>query len=386
MAEDWADRSVPRAIAAEMRKNWLRQQALREGERRVRAGRGHPPAPLTADDVPIVVEPGPAYALHGATPDDVRAILRLLPPGSFDGLREVRMGFDRSPVERATVRCPFTGLPARELLPGIFAGRIGGLYDRRVATIWLFAVASAAAPPPPLRAILQMEALRTLVHEAAHHFDHTFRKRRSRWATGERDKHEAWAERVEDEQAHALIAPYMREHHAARCAALEQWVAELAGARTNPLVELCGPPPVPLFGLVGATHRGEPVVAARIAYARGLHRAGLNDEATAVNDAVLAAHPDEPDALAVRACVVMCGDRDHEGAERLVQRALAIAPGCMEALEVRVRSLATQERWADVARACADAIAHTPPGTKPRRYLVETLAEAEDELRKAAPR
>ena len=229
-----------------------------------------------------------------------------------------------------------------------------------------------------------MQALRTLIHEAAHHFDHTFRKQRSRWATGERDKHEAWAERVEDEQAHELIAPYLRAHARERCAALAQWVAELAGARTRPLVELCGPSPVPVFGLVGAMHRGEPVVAARVAYARALHRAGHNDEATAVNDAVLAAHPDEPDALAVRACVVMCADQDYEGAERLVQRALAIAPGCMEALEVRVRSLATQERWADVARACADAIAHTPPGTKPRRYIVETLAEAEAELRRAA--
>ena len=51
----------------------------------------------------------------------------------------------------------------------------------------------------------KQEALKTLLHEAAHHFDLTFRVGRSRWDVGDKEKKEAWAERGENEEAARVI-------------------------------------------------------------------------------------------------------------------------------------------------------------------------------------
>src|SRR5262245_40446125 len=117
-AEDWADPEIPKAIVEEMRRNWMRQQAIREGERRVRRRGERPPPPVTADSVPVVVADDAPYVFHAATVEDIRAVLERLPPGSLDGLREVRLCVDGEDSEGALERDPFTGRLRIEIAPG----------------------------------------------------------------------------------------------------------------------------------------------------------------------------------------------------------------------------------------------------------------------------
>ena len=116
---DWSDPAIPRAIADEMRQNWLRQQAIRDGERRVRRRGALPPQPVSPEQVPIVIEDDAPHLRYGATEEDIRAVFRRLPPGSLDGLQEVRLCLDREDARRGTrVRDPFIQRLRHELVPG----------------------------------------------------------------------------------------------------------------------------------------------------------------------------------------------------------------------------------------------------------------------------
>ena len=104
LAADWSDPAIPRAIADEMMRNWSRQQAIRQSERRVRRRGALPPQPLTPEDVRIVIDDDAPYACYGVTEEDIRAVFRRLPLGSFDGLQEVRLCVDRGDAQRGS-RC-----------------------------------------------------------------------------------------------------------------------------------------------------------------------------------------------------------------------------------------------------------------------------------------
>lgn len=372
---DWADPAIPKAIAAEMRQNWLRQQAIRAGERRVRRQGALAPPPVDPATVPIIVEHDAPYVFHAVTEEDIREVLALLPPGSLDGLREIRLCVDGEDVEGATTRDPFTGRFRLQVAPGVFFTKVHGLYHQKDAIIRLHAYVGRPGPDNPLTLQYKSEALLTLVHEAAHHFDHTFRKRRSRWATGDRDKGEAWARKVEDEEAHKIVFTYMVKRYRDELTELSGWFERHAGVEVEPgwfvLFDTA-----PSRVLAWAVWRGDDIADARATIARALHRMCDHDRAQAVVDVVLAATPDHADALAVGACIRFCLKRDVELAEQLARRAVTLAPASVEAWDVLIRGYANHRRWPEAARACEDAIGHTPAGERPRWYFVTTLAEA----------
>jgi hypothetical protein len=99
---DWSDPAIPKAIAKEMRNNWLRQQSIRRGERHVRQRGELPPQPVHPMQLPILI--------------------------------------------------------------------------------------CGSSPPTPVALYLKLQALDTLVHEVAHHFDFTFRRGRNRWSLGRPDQ------------------------------------------------------------------------------------------------------------------------------------------------------------------------------------------------------
>lgn len=373
MAADWADEEIPKAIKAEMRKNWLRQQAIREGERRVRRSE-LPPPPVDPEHIPIIVEQQAPYLLYGATEEDIRAVLGRLPPGSLDGLREVRLCVHLVDGKGASlVREPYTGHLRAEDLPGLFAPALLGTYHKSTATIRLYAFVGEV--DPSLAMLWKIDALKTLVHEAAHHFDYTFRRGRSRWSTNDRSKKEAWAEQVEREQAREIIFPYVTTRYPAEMRALDEWIERHGGAPV-PSYMLTRRYDRPLMILARSVLGGDDPETTRVGFARALHAVGANDHAAAALRSVYAVRPEHPGALAVSACILHCERTDHDEAERLCRRALEVDPGCRPAWDVLVRGYAIQKRWHEAAVACEGAIAHTPAGDRPPRYFVSTLGEA----------
>lgn len=390
MSADWADMKIPRAIRDEMRKNLRRQQEIREGERRVRQD-ALPPPPVDPARLPIIFEEEAPYLIYGVTEEDIRAVLCQLPPGSLDGLREVRLCTDRednpnpyrnrppanTPKDELLVREPYTGRLRRELLPGLFASAILGTYKPSTAIIRLHAMVGET--DPVLTLFWKVRVLETLVHEAAHHFDVTFRRGRSRWAAVDRDKEEAWVEQLQREQAREIIVPYIKTRYPAELDALDEWV-ERHGGTPFFAAHLIFLLQRPLLLLARSVLRGDDRETVRVNFARALHEHGVNDEAAAVLRSVYALRAEHPEALAVSACILNCDRTDHDEAERLCRRALALAPDCLEAWEVLVRGYAIQKRWREAAAACEDAISRTPAGDQPRRYFVSTLEEARSKL------
>ena len=378
---DWADPAIPEAIAAEMRQNWRLQQAIRAGERRARRQGALAPPPVDPATVPIIVEHDAPYVFHRVTEEDIREVLRRLPRGSLDGLREVRLGLDdEAPLSDGYVPDPFLGRLRYEALPGMFATEIGGTYAPGTATIrlhaWLCQPGAAGALAPLLRA----DALGTLSHEAAHHFDFTFRRGRSRWATNQAAKEEGWAERVERQGARAIIVPYLCERYPDEIDGLVRWTERHGGVAMSAR-ELLLPARQAVHRLARSVLGAGDSITSRVTFARELHAVGGNDRARTIVAGVLAERPEEPRALAISACILQCERHGGDESEALCRRALATTPDCGAAWDVLVRGYAIQERWAEAARACEDAIAHTPAGRPPARYILTTGIEAHLRLR-----
>lgn len=191
------------------------------------------PTPVEAVDV-RVVDTG-ACVHHTATPEDVREVLRRLPPGTLDGLAsvELRLGLhvqeDGPPPEEDEAPDPFTGRLGVERYPGVYAGRVLGRYLPAHARIELYAhVYDPALPEREFwEALLRYDALRTLVHEAAHHHDVAHRAARGRWTARPGARAERFACAREEAWAEACILPYLRERHPREARLIERLHARM---------------------------------------------------------------------------------------------------------------------------------------------------------------
>lgn len=378
---DWSDPDVPRAIRAEMMKNWRRQQAIRQNERLRRRGGVVSLPPIDLERLPILVEDAVPYAYHPASEEDIRAVLGRLPAGSLDGLQAVRLCVDKREGKAAWPRDPFTGRRRSEVIRGVYTSPVLGLYDRETATIWLHAYLCDPGAIGPFAPYFKALALRTLVHEAAHHFDRTFRVSRSRWNMGDQEKHEGYAYGSEDELAKEIIGPYVLERYPSECAELDRWVEAHGGAAPGPpgfVVATSGTSlSRPFLGLVRSVLAGDARDVSRVVFAKELHKIGGNEPARAIVRAVLADRPDDAGALALSACIAQCEDRDFELGESLCLRAIAGDPTCLEARTVLVRGYAIQEKWDRAAQACEQALSVISAGdVEHGEYVLETLVES----------
>jgi hypothetical protein len=378
---DWSDPDVPRAIKAEMRKNLRRQHVLRQNERRRRRGGAAPPPPLDLERLPIIVEDSAPYAFYPASEEDIRAVLARLAPGSLDGLQAIRLCVDKREGKAAWPRDPFTGRRRFEVIRGVYTSPVLGTYNRATATIRLHAYLCDPGAVGPFLPYFKMVALSTLVHEAAHHFDRTFRVARSRWNIGDQEKHEDYAYGREDKLTKKIVSRYVLQRYASECAELERWVEEHGGTAL-------GPPGFLVIGstsllkraflaLVRSVLAGDERDASRVVFARELHRVGGNKPAGEIVRAVLANRPDDAGALAVSACIAQCEGRDFELAESLCRRAIASDPSCPEARIALARGYAIQERWDRAATACEEGLSVLVAGdVEHGEYLLETLVES----------
>lgn len=378
---DWSDPEARDAAVEEFRANLRRQYAVRTSERRLRReGRAHPP-PLDVDRLPIVVEDEAPFVFHALGAEDIREIIGRLPPGSVDGLQTIRLRAARDRGEPSWPRDPFTARHRLELLPGVYASSVRGWYQRSSRTVCIHAFLCEVPAVAPFVVWLRLMALQTLLHELAHHFDGTFRVGRSRWDLRDRAKGEAWAERLGGEGNDMLARHYFRDHYPEECGRLQSWFETALGVGLPPVMAVLESEEVELKyafrRLARQVVAGGDLAGARVTFARQAHRSGINDVASAVVEVVLAGDPVHPRALALKACLALCGKRDYEGCLASCRLALETEPGCAEALETVVRCHATAERWQDTADACERALQHLPVDERScSPYVLRTLVES----------
>lgn len=364
---DWSDAHIPIAIVDEMKGNIRRQRAVRESERRLRRPGATFVPPVHPDQVPILVDEQAPCIFHPASEEDIRAVLRRLPPGSFDGLQAIRLCVDHTEGDAAWPRDPFIGGRRQELIPGVYASNSLGSYSRSRATIRLHAYLCDPATIAPFALFFKLRTLKVLLHELGHHFDLTFRVGRSRWDVEDREKEEAWALQSENEPAADLLGPYIRERYSSECDALEQWMADHGGATFSVngflLDERRWPLHRAFFTLARSVLAGHERDATRVAFARKLRDSGAWEPAEEIVRGVLANRPDDAEALAMSALLAMRkGRRDFETAESLCRRAIASDPTCLYAWQGLVRCLWMQEEWERTALACEEALSFIPVG------------------------
>lgn len=200
--------------------------------------------------VALTVRDESPFVVHGASPEDIRAILQRVPPEAVHGLRRIELSLGRLRMERSRPvtepqRDPHTQRVSSLLLPGVWGPPVLGVLRPSSNTIaiyaWVVDPAATVMPAEALRAYLRLHSLKTLVHELAHHRDLQVRTARGRWRSDRERTYEHHAEEMEHAWTLETILPYLLEVDAAGARQLEEWFAAETGERM-PLSFFAGDP------------------------------------------------------------------------------------------------------------------------------------------------
>jgi tetratricopeptide (TPR) repeat protein len=384
LTDDYA--RAPQTREDELRENIRRQRLIKRRFHQQRRRQDRPPLPsVDPDAAPVLVEDDGPYVHHAANELDVRAILRRMPPGSLDGLGPIRLcsGGKEKRRRRHESADPFTGRPGFEILPGVYATWVRGLYSERDCGIGLYAFVHESDAPWPFGVYLKLYTLATLMHELSHHYDFAFRTSGDRWRMDHGgEKTEGYADTRAFELIELCVVPYLLERYGDECAALVRWQEQHAGC-SLPLEALADrrpgrPSPGPaLTDFAKAIAAGEDPLQARAEYAERLLECGRREEATRIVNGVLEKHPKHPEALVVQALLAYRSEQ-YDVIERNCRAALLGTPAPVLAGLLLARLLCDQARWEELATMTTEALRGT---AEPHPSLIGLRARARVELR-----
>lgn len=354
----------------ELRRKRLIKRAVRAERRREEGQRGSAPADaVPLETIPIEVERGNERVFHALDEGDVRALFRALPDAA-EGIRCVRLSSGAryiegiAGVEEEWTRDPFTGRFGAEMVPGVFAPPVLGLYRPSDLSVHVHAFvldpARFVLPERACKLLLRLRALSTLMHEVGHHHDLRERTSRGRWLTDDRAKLERHAEGRQDEWTLGFVVPHLLDRHPEDVRALLDWLAERGGARFS-LAELV-PDGTPLDSsgfeavlcwLSELADEPDPR-AARTSLARELHRNDQFEPCLRVLEALSNEYPDDAEILTLRADTLVIQERPGEAlaiTEALQARGVdsddlwRVRCDALEYLGEWTRLLATCDAW-----------------------------------------
>jgi hypothetical protein len=224
-------------------------------KRRVKTERRTSIPPFASFDpatIPIEVHHASRYIHHSASVVDLRALLRLLPPTATEGISSIKLILAKECIEESCAfkcaddeRDPFTGRFSYQVFPGVYAGAYLGAYTPGRGQIALHAHVYDPAKLPLPRNVcalhLRLEALKTFVHEVAHHHDEICRVARGRWLADRKENVEWYAEKMEHEWTLKIVLPYLKRAYPADVKALLDFVEQRGGLRL-PLEFFAGDP------------------------------------------------------------------------------------------------------------------------------------------------
>jgi len=412
LEDDYLDLDHKRDEARRLRARLAKKRRIKA---QIAAERHRDPSPGPVVDpatIPILVEKPREHVHHGAAPEELVEVLRRLPPGVINGVTAIRLGLGLEHQARARDGHngdpdPLTGRrPSLEMLPGVHSGQVLGIYLIDRAEIYLCAyVYEAQLPERRIKELyIKLRTLATLVHEFAHHHDHTARVARGRWRADETSQLEMYAERMEYTWMREVVIPYLEETHAAEVAFLREWLVRHGGADV-PLAVLAEDPRLTRKdGMVGIAfsfrgaletlledvEAGRDPIDTRIRFARTIHYADEYAIPRAILAGVLAEQPLHAEAHTLLADIDVHEDR-YADAEARCREVLARDPGYVGAWDVLTDALHYQHRWIDVVDAatrgiaCEEATAYDTArfaGFRARAHLELGNHEAlEDDLR-----
>ncbi len=201
-----------------------------------------PPLAGTAiESIPLEVFDESPFVHHGASPADIRAILAALPAAATEGIAKIQLCLGKEQMEEETMdfgedRDPFTGRRSCERFSGVFNGPLRGTYsDTGLISIYAFVYDPAHLPLPRslCEFYLRLRALKTFVHEVAHHHDQVARIARGRWRSDRKYTFEWYAEKMGREWTQNIVLPYLKSAYPKEALALRKWVAHRGGLKVG---------------------------------------------------------------------------------------------------------------------------------------------------------
>ncbi len=314
--------------------------------------------------IPIHVRDESDFVHYPASAEDICSVLRALPQGVTDGLTAIELCLGEKDQSRhgeeewaaPSELDPYVGRPGYEILPGIFAGNVLGIYYPGQAKLRInaYVCRQDALDPIPVGFYLRMCMLMTLVHEIAHHYDFSSRIARGRWLADARDKVEIYAERVQHDWFSMYVVPCLMRDHSDQREAFNRWVREKVGLEL-PVEVLLGDPRTTARGngivlraffdtgrafqeFLTAVQQGGDLQKARLDFARDLHYAERYEPALHITDLLMRADRDNVDALVLQADIFNHVGR-YEEALNISRQVLQREPRWGAALETQVDAL-----------------------------------------------
>lgn len=234
------EEAVKKVIGELRRKRRIKRQVFSE---RHRSG---PPSSggFLVSTIPIETRDEGQLIHHAASVEDLRAILGLLPSGATEGITRIRLNlgakdiekFRKDPCDRD--RDPYTNRLSIKLLPGVYSGDVLGFYQPKQGAIalhsYVYDPSRVSLPLPICEIYLKLHALKTFVHEVAHHHDDTQRVARGRWLSDRKENFEWYAEKMEHQWTKEIVVPYLEKTYPNQVSALRKWV-KLRGGLLLPL-------------------------------------------------------------------------------------------------------------------------------------------------------
>jgi tetratricopeptide (TPR) repeat protein len=192
--------------------------------------------------IPIDVLDEGEFVHHGASPDDIRAVLKELPESARLGISRIQLSLGKAQMEAWAEggdreQDPLIGRLGSKLFSGVFGGETLGcfMFKSGLVSIYAFVCDWNRIPVPTsfCKFYLRLHALKTFVHEVAHHHDRIARVARGRWRLDRQINGEMYAEQMEHKWTQEVVLPYLRRNYAKEARALLNWVAHRGGLRVD---------------------------------------------------------------------------------------------------------------------------------------------------------
>jgi len=350
------------------------------------------PAPTDTSTIPISIRDEGEFVHRGISLEDIRAVLSAFPESARRGISRIQLSLGKAYMdERADEfgdkRDPFTKRVSSEVFPGVYCGHILGSFTIKsgLVSVYAFVYDSTRIPLPlPLcEFYLRLHALKTLVHEIAHHHDQVARIARGRWLADRKQNVEWYAEKMEHQWTNDIILPYLERTYHREALALRNWVARRGGLRVgldffagdsrrterSGLERLVFTTSSAFESWVEELSECKTLADSRLAFAWELHYCDLYGQCLELLDSVLVSSPDWIPALTCKADTLVHLERLNE-AFFVANRALEFAPANADAWETRGDVFECQDNWNALLENC---IAWEHSGRLSRRARKELL-------------
>ena len=311
------------------------------------------------EQIPIsIVDTGP-FIHYPASPDDILAVLKLLPAGVLDGLNaiELRLGAEEQGetdmLGSLLDRDPYVGRRSFTLIPGVYHGRCLGSYFPDKSAIRLLAyVYDAKLPDREMwEWYMRFFALGTLMHELSHHYDYANRIARGRWRGDDKEHVEHYAESNAYCWTRDIVIPYLEnayycqtqqfaawlQHHGGVAMPLSSLIVKSSpmrnGERTYTINDAFFSMSSAIESLADVVANGQPVQETRLRFARDFHYREEFETALQIIDKLLSEYPGDLPTLTLQADIYAHQER-YADAEQVATKVIVADARYGDAWEV----------------------------------------------------